>query len=106
MIASCSSWHQRPYALPQDEALVAFVDLRRIINRHQDGFHKNILKSLSGGFSREKEVSANKEGEDEHLELQLDFFRDCVGADLKRWSEMWLRDDEKENESESTRLTL
>lgn len=31
IVSSCGTWHQRPHAQPQDEALVAFVDLRRIM---------------------------------------------------------------------------
>lgn len=91
IISSCGTWHQRPYAMPQDEALVAFVDLRRIMDRHAATFHTQILRALTsrnpegGPHSRRRDT-----GHSEQLMLLVDLYRANVHVDFKRWEESWL----------------
>ncbi|EPQ27922.1 uncharacterized protein PFL1_04666 [Pseudozyma flocculosa PF-1] len=122
VIAMCSSWHRQAYALPQDEALVAFVELRRIMSTQSDHFNTHILRSLtarlgpmrsdaeagagagSAGSSSGGEAGGGRPShkdsapafaelsseETQHLGLQLEFFRNSVQMDLRRWEERWL----------------
>ncbi|PWN54486.1 hypothetical protein IE53DRAFT_322957 [Violaceomyces palustris] len=101
VIATCARWHQQEYSLPQDEALVAFVELRRVMARHSDHFNTHILRSLTSRLpSRTDEArsgnsphaSALSSLEAQQIVLQLDFFRSSVHMDLKRWEEKWLSD--------------
>ncbi|CAO1617170.1 unnamed protein product [Sympodiomycopsis kandeliae] len=91
IISSCGTWHQRPYAMPQDEALVAFVDLRRIMDRHAATFHTQILRALTsrnpegGPHSKRRET-----GHSEQLMFLVDLYRANVHVDFKRWEESWL----------------
>ncbi|KAN0062084.1 hypothetical protein ACQY0O_005601 [Thecaphora frezii] len=157
VIAMCSSWHRQEYALPQDEALVAFVELRRIMACQSDHFNTHILRSLTarlgpmrsetdagdvqlqpggsgpghvaatspstssktatppsvgrfatgGGLSSGGALSATalSSEETQHLSLQLEFFRNSVHMDLKRWEERWLTGDPMRSELAATMPT-
>ncbi|KAJ1598057.1 hypothetical protein NDA14_003310 [Ustilago hordei] len=94
VIATCSRWYRMPLALKQDEALVAQVELRRIMIGCSEAFNTNVLPSLR---ARRKDAHPST-GEDDVLEaverdqlsLQLTYFRNSVHIDLKRWQERWL----------------
>lgn len=91
IISSCGTWHQRPYAMPQDEALVAFVDLRRIMERHAATFNTQILRALTSGTPEGGSHSRKTEtGHSEQLMLLVDLYRANVHVDFKRWEESWL----------------
>ena len=116
VIATCSRWHRMPVALRQDEALVAQVELRRIMIAQGDHFNTHVLRSLgarrrvagsdeasSRGPHRAGETGGGREAENvddeedpltlaerDQLSLQLSYFRNSVTMDLKRWEERWL----------------
>lgn len=77
--------------MPQDEALVAFVDLRRIMDRHAATFHTQILRALTSRSPEGGPHSKRREtGHSEQLMLLVDLFRANVHIDFKRWEESWL----------------
>lgn len=114
VIATCSRWHRMPCALKQDEALVAQVELRRIMIAQGDHFNTHVLRSLGArrrvidpnpqfnkGSGIENETDRKGKGaaeeedalsiaERDQLSLQLSYFRNSVHMDLKRWEERWL----------------
>lgn len=94
VVSSCGSWHQRPYSMVQDTALVAFVDLRRIMERHASTFHTQILRALTGGSftggAAGPHSKKRESGHSEQLMLIVDLFRANAHIDFKRWEESWL----------------
>ncbi|CBQ69631.1 conserved hypothetical protein [Sporisorium reilianum SRZ2] len=106
VIATCSRWHRMPCALRQDEALIAQVELRRIMIAQGDHFNTHVLRSLGArrrvahtqqpppsdpvGGSSDGEDDALSTAERDQLLLQLSYFRNSVTMDLKRWEERWL----------------
>lgn len=102
VIATCSRWHRMPCALRQDEALVAQVELRRIMIAQGDHFNTHVLRSLGArrrvAHSHQPDTALGNNDEDntlstaerDQLLLQLSYFRNSVTMDLKRWEERWL----------------
>lgn len=93
IIAACGTWHQRPYALQQDEALVALVDLRRIMDRHASTFHTHILRALTSRSNKDgagPHSQKRPSGHSEQVMLLVDLFRANANIDFKRWEESWL----------------
>lgn len=103
VIATCSRWYRMPLALKQDEALVAQVELRRLMIGCGEGFNTHVLRALgarrSGHPDTQTRVEERWNGEEEdvlavaekdQLSLQLSYFRNSVHMDLKRWEERWL----------------
>ncbi|KAJ1023633.1 hypothetical protein NDA18_004620 [Ustilago nuda] len=94
VIATCSRWYRMPLALKQDEALVAQVELRRIMIGCSEAFNTHVLPSLRAS----RKDAHPSTGEDDVLEavqrdqlsLQLTYYRNSVHIDLKRWQERWL----------------
>ncbi|CAO1613595.1 unnamed protein product [Parajaminaea phylloscopi] len=94
IISACGTWHQRPYALQHDEALVAFVDLRRIMDRHATTFHTHVLRAMTtretNGSSGDSVGPARSKVYSEQVMLLIDLFRANASIDFKRWEESWL----------------
>lgn len=92
VISSCGNWHRGPYAMNQDEALVAFVDLRRIMDRHATTFHTQILRALTSRVVEGAGPHSQKRssGHSEQVMLLVDLYRANVSIDFKRWEENWL----------------
>ncbi|SOV06321.1 related to LEU3 - Zinc-finger transcription factor [Ustilago sp. UG-2017a] len=94
VIATCSRWYRMPLALKQDEALVAQVELRRIMIGCGEAFNTHVLPSLrarrTDGHPSTGEDHVLEAVERDQLSLQLSYFRNSVHIDLKRWQERWL----------------
>ncbi|SAM85277.1 related to LEU3-Zinc-finger transcription factor [Ustilago bromivora] len=110
VIATCSRWYRMPLALKQDEALVAQVELRRIMIGCGEAFNTHVLPSLrarrTDGHPSTGEDHVLEAVERDQLSLQLSYFRNSVHIDLKRWQERWLPPQHDHSQSREEREGL
>ncbi|CEH16165.1 hypothetical protein CBOM_06031 [Ceraceosorus bombacis] len=69
---SAAGWHRAPFAIADDEAVVAVLQLRLCVRKHLEFFDR----SVAGGGA-------------EHAALQLEFFRQSAKADVDAWRATW-----------------
>ncbi|PWN40382.1 hypothetical protein IE81DRAFT_222867 [Ceraceosorus guamensis] len=83
-VAASGTWHTRDFALPQDEWLIAQVELRRIITRATERFHSQ-MKHLIAEASSTTSLNSSSA-----LDYQAEAFRSSILQDLSRWASAWL----------------
>ncbi|CEH14934.1 hypothetical protein CBOM_02745 [Ceraceosorus bombacis] len=83
-VAASGTWHTRDFALPQDEWLIAQVELRRIVARATERFHsqmKHLIAEASSTMCLDSSPA---------LDYQAEAFRSSILQDLSRWDSAWL----------------
>lgn len=81
-----AGWNRAPYAIPGDEAIVAIISLRRMMQRNREYFEHSVLANRSSG---EDESAPPKMATS--TRFQLDFYRKSCAADLEAWRAAWVR---------------
>lgn len=78
-----AGWNRAPYAIPGDEAIVAIISLRRMMQKNREYFEHSVLADRSNEDGA-LETSAS-------TRFQLDFYRKSCAADLDSWRAAWVK---------------
>ena len=78
IVLSCDSWHKREFAIPEDEAIIAIVQLRRSTSFLAEFYENSLGTAAPAG----KNPAAKA--------MLVDTFRRACDSDLGSWRSRWL----------------
>ncbi|PWN52875.1 hypothetical protein IE53DRAFT_377774 [Violaceomyces palustris] len=87
VVLCCGRWHTAPFALPEDKAIVAIVQLRLLLMRDVELFDTFVTMDTG-----------------QHSAMQLELFRKTCARDLDSWLATWADEPDSDRQPQTPRM--